>query len=50
MNDDILDVVEPVEYRPEQEVERFAEVPRPLVPKRTIVRFQISDERGNSEG
>lgn len=50
MNDDILDVIEPVEYSPEQEIERFAEVPRPLVPKRTIVRFKISDERDNSKG
>ena len=50
MNEDLLNVVEPVVFRPEQEEERFAEVPSPIVPKRTIVRFRISDERDNSKG
>lgn len=49
MNDDILDVIEPLTEAASQP-ERVVEAPRPLVPKRTIVKFKIVDERDNSQG
>lgn len=47
MNDEVIDI-----YKPEvqQEPSRIVEIPRPLVPKRTIIKFTITDERDYSEG
>ena len=47
MNDEFIDVLELVVDATEQP-ERIAEAPRPLVPKRTIIKFKIVDERDNS--
>ena len=49
MNDDILDIIEPIVDTIAQP-ERVVEAPRPLVPKRTIIKFKIVDERDNSQG
>ena len=44
---DILDAFEPVgDYL--MQPERIIEAPRPIVPKRTIIKFKIVDERDNS--
>lgn len=48
MKDDILDVIESFGETVVQP-ERVVEAPRPLVPKRTIVKFKIVDERDNSQ-
>lgn len=49
MNEDIIDIIEPIS-EPILETRRMVEAPRPLVPKRTIIKFKITDERNNSEG
>lgn len=49
MNDDVVDVFESVgEVLPD--IDRIVEAPRPQVPKRTIIKFKIVDERDNSKG
>ena len=47
MNDELIDIFESVEDSG-VEIERAVDGPRPLAPKRTVVGFQISDERDNS--
>lgn len=49
MNDEVIDVFSPV-YEVKSETDRIVEAPRPLVPKRTITKFKIADERDNSKG
>ncbi len=49
MNDEVVNVFEPVgEALPN--IDRVVEAPRPQVPKRTITKFKIVDERDNSKG
>ena len=48
MNDEIFNPIGPIEFA-EDAPERYAEAPRPDLPKRTIVRFKIIDERDNSQ-
>lgn len=48
MNDDFFNPVEPVKDVIYQS-DRYAEAPCPIVPKRKIVRFKISNERDNSQ-
>ena len=48
MNDEIVDFVEPV-IEPQNGKERIVEAPRPLVPRRTVIKFIITDERDNSQ-
>lgn len=48
MNDEVIDILEPVEESQGQ-TERIVEAPRPLVPRRTVIKFKITDERNNSQ-
>ena len=47
MNDDIIDIIEPVVESLNQ-TERMVDAPRPLVPQRKVIKFKITDERDNS--
>ena len=49
MNDEVVDVFEPAGKAP-SDIDRIVEAPRPKVPKRTIIKFKIVDERDNSKG
>ena len=49
MNDDVVDVFESV-GEVLADIDRIVEAPRPQVPKRTIIKFKIVDERDNSKG
>lgn len=49
MNDEVVDVFEPVSEAP-SDIDRIVEAPRPKVPKRTIIKFKVVDERDNSKG
>lgn len=48
MNDEVVDVFEPV-GEALSDVDRIVEAPRPQVPKRSIIKFKIVDERNNSK-
>lgn len=49
MNDEVVDVFEPI-GEALSETDRIVEAPRPQVPRRTIIKFKIVDERDNSKG
>ena len=49
MNEEVVDVFEPIGEAP-LDLDRIVETPRPQVPKRTIIKFKIVDERDNSKG
>ena len=49
MNDEVVDVFDPVSEAPSN-IDRIVEAPRPMVPKRTVIKFKIVDERDNSKG
>ena len=48
MNNDFFNPVEPVKDDIYQS-DRYPEVPCPMVPRRKVVRFKISNERDNSQ-
>ena len=48
MNDDFFNRVEPV-MEDIYQSDWYSEAPSPLVPKRKVVRFKISNERDNSQ-
>ncbi len=49
MNDEVVDVFESA-GEVLQDNDRVVDAPRPKVPKRTIIKFRIVDERDNSKG